>query len=92
MIRRPLAAAAVAAVAVTTVLFVFFIVILGFRAAPPSVQRVSTGYGIRALGLEVWAFAHVVYALLLVAALGPATRVSARREHPVLHHVPPQRQ
>lgn len=70
-------AAAVPAVTMTAVLFVVLVLGLGFEEAPDNVQRVSTGYGVRQLGLAAWVTSHVVYAVLLVLLIGPLTRVTA---------------
>lgn len=70
-------AAVVPAAAATAVFFVLFVLIVALPEASRSMQRVSTGYGIRELGIVAWVVAHLVYVALLVALLGPLTRASA---------------
>ncbi len=65
---------ALVAAVLTGVAFVVFVVILGFRVASPGVQRSSTGYGVRQLGLAAWIAGHLVYVVVLVAVLEPLTR------------------
>lgn len=62
------------AVVLTVAFFVVFVLVIGFREATPVAQRVSSGYGVRELGLAAWLSAHLVYALVLVAVTGPLTR------------------
>lgn len=72
--------AAAPAVALTALLFVAFVVGIGFREVSPVAQRVSSGFGVRELGLAAWVTGHVVYAVLLTSLIGPVTRlVVARR-------------
>jgi hypothetical protein len=61
------------AVVLTVAFFVAFVLVIGFREATPVAQRVSSGYGVRELGLAAWLSAHLVYALVLVAVTGPLT-------------------
>ncbi len=72
---------ALPAALLATVLFLLLVVLLGFREAEPAVQRVSSGYGVRQLGLAAWLVGHAVYVVVLSAVLGPAMRAvaSARR-------------
>lgn len=65
------------ALLVTSVLFVVLVLLLGFREAPRAVQSVSTGYGVRQLGLAGWLLAHAVYVCALVFMVGYASRAFA---------------
>lgn len=76
--RSLVAAAAVPAFAVTAAFFLLFIVVLGFREAAPNVQRISSGAGVRALGVGAWIAAHVVYAVLVTVLLAPVTEAANR--------------
>ncbi len=67
--------AAVAAVP-TAVLFGLLVGVLGFREAADSVQRISSGVGVRRVGLAAWIVAHVVYVAVLAAVLGPVQRIA----------------
>ena len=72
--------AAPTAAILTVAFFVVFIVVLGYNEAVPSVQRNSSGQGVRELGLLAWIVAHIVYTALLVALLDPVARaISAFR-------------
>ena len=77
---------ALPAVVLTAVLLVVLVLLLGFRTAEPAVQRVSSGYGVRQLGLAAWLVGHALYAAVLTLALGPTVRSVAalrrsRRAH-----------
>lgn len=71
------------AAVLTLAFFVVFVLVIGFHEATPVAQRVSSGFGVRELGLAAWLSAHLAYALVLVAAIGPLTKRAAalgRRE------------
>lgn len=74
---NPWRAAAVPAAAGTALFFIVFVVIVALPEATPSMQRSSSGHGVRALGVLAWGVAHLVYLALLVVLLGPLTRASA---------------
>jgi hypothetical protein len=70
----------VPAVVVTVALFAVLVLLLGFREADPQLQRISSGYGVRELGLPAWLLGHAVYAAVLTLGIGHITRlVSTRR-------------
>ena len=50
------------------------VVQLGFNEASPQAQRLSSGYGIRQLGMSAWVTALVVYVSSLTASRGYAYR------------------
>jgi hypothetical protein len=92
--RRPTGAAAVSsftparvaapAVVVTGILYVALVLVLGMRTADPSVQRISSGMGVRHLGVLVWGAAHLAFLAAFTSAAGPlsnwlAARAAARR-------------
>jgi hypothetical protein len=58
---------------VTAVLFLVLVVILGFHESDRAVQRFSSGFGVRQLGMGAWLVAHVVYATVFTIVLGPTT-------------------
>ena len=61
-------------------LFVVLVLAIGYQEADPGLQRISSGYGVRALGLTAWVVGHLAYATVLTLCLGPVTRmVSTRR-------------
>lgn len=66
--------AAPTAAILTAVLFVVFIAVLGYAKVAPSTQRISSGQGIRELGLTAWIVAHLVYVGVLVVLLEPIAR------------------
>jgi hypothetical protein len=57
------------------------VLLLGYREAPAPVQKISSGYGVRQLGLSAWIIGHLVYAAVFVALLDPVARLAnaARR-------------
>ncbi len=65
------------AAVLTGALFVLTVLALGFEESSPAVQRISSGYGVRQLGLTAWLVGHAVYAVLLTLLLGPAVRAVA---------------
>lgn len=68
------------AVVVTVAMFAVLVLLLGYREVDPQLQRTSSGYGVRELGLAAWMLGHAVYAGVLVLGLGQVTRlVSTRR-------------
>jgi len=68
------------AVVVTVALFAVLVLLLGYREVDPQLQRISSGYGVRELGLAAWLLGHTLYAAVLVLGLEPVTRlVSTRR-------------
>ncbi len=67
----------VAAVVATLALFFLLVVVLGFREAADPVQRMSSGRGVRNIGLGAWIAAHAVYVAVLVAVLGPLQRAAS---------------
>lgn len=73
-------AVAAPAVVVTVALFAVLVLLVGYREVDPQLQRVSSGYGVRALGLPAWLLGHAVYAAVLIQGLERVTRlVSTRR-------------
>ncbi len=66
--------AAPTAAILTAVFFIVFIAVLGYAKVGPSTQRISSGQGIRELGLTAWIVAHVVYTAVLVALMEPIAR------------------
>ncbi len=60
----------------TLALFLLLVVALGFGRAEPPVQRMSSGQGVRELGLGAWIAAHLVYVAALVAVSGPLQRAT----------------
>ncbi len=77
----------VAVAAVLTAVPLVIVLGLGFRVSPEGVQRMSSGKGVRLLGLGAWIAAHAVYLTVLVAILAPLTRAGsdlvARRQRTV---------
>lgn len=67
----------VAAVVATLALFGLLVVVLGFREAADPVQRMSSGKGVRNVGLGAWIAAHAVYVAVLVAVFGPLQRAAS---------------
>ncbi len=72
--RRTVLAAAVIA---TLSLFCLLVLVLGFREAADPVQRMSSGKGVRNVGLGAWIAAHAVYVAVLVAVFGPLQRAAS---------------
>lgn len=66
--------AALPAAVLTLAFFLVFVLLLGFRPSSPEVQRVSSGYGVRQLGVTAWAVGHVVYLAVALGVLAPLTR------------------
>jgi hypothetical protein len=66
---------------VTVAVFCLTVLLLGYREAPAPVQKISSGYGVRQLGLWAWVIGHLVYASVFVALLDPVARLAnaARR-------------
>jgi hypothetical protein len=89
-VPRPLSPLAVlpVALALTAVLFVLLVLLLGFHESRPAVQRLSSGYGVRQLGVWAWLVAHAVYVAVLSLVLRPANGAVARarrhRRHPAV--------
>lgn len=61
------------ATAATAVLFVVLVLGVGFQEAPQHIQRFSSGYGVRQLGLLAWSLAHLAYVAVVVTTLRPLT-------------------
>lgn len=80
-------AALLPTIACTAGLFVVLILLLGFHESDGAVQRLSSGYGVRQLGVWAWLVAHAVYVAALSLALRPVvgavSRVRQRRRRPV---------
>lgn len=64
----------VSAVIATLALFGLLVVVLGLREAADPVQRMSSGQGVRNIGLGAWIAGHAVYLAVLVAVFGPLRR------------------
>jgi hypothetical protein len=77
------------AVVLTGVLYVVLVQLLGFQESGKGVQRVSSGYGVRQLGVSAWLLAHAVYLAVLVLVLPSAvavvSRARQRRRRPATH-------
>jgi hypothetical protein len=68
-----------AAFVTTCSLFVVLVLAVGYQEAGAPLQRISSGYGVRALGLPAWVVGHLAFATLLTLCLGPITRVVSTR-------------
>ena len=68
-----------AAFVTTFSLFVVLVLAVGYQEAGAPLQRISSGYGVRALGLPAWVVGHLAFATLLTLCLGPITRVVSTR-------------
>jgi hypothetical protein len=82
---RPHAVLAPAGV-LTAGMFVVVVLLLGFHESSSAVQRLSSGYGVRQLGVAAWLAAHVLYVPVLAVALPRSLdvvrRARKRNRHP----------
>ena len=74
-------AVAAPAFVVTFALFAVLVLLLGYREVDPHLQRISSGYGVRSLGLPAWVVAHTVFAAVLTLGLERLTRLASTRRH-----------
>jgi ABC-type Fe3+ transport system permease subunit len=73
---RPGPGAALVATLLATAFFLVLVVTIGFRETTGVAQKSSSGYGVQELGAVAWVSGHLVYVLLLIVLIAPATRVA----------------
>ncbi len=64
----------IATVSAASLILLVFVV--GFRELPPANQRLSSGYGIRQLGVGAWLLGDAAYIAVMVFLVGPLTRAA----------------